>query len=205
MLQAPYPLRYNTSKYQVANNSQVERLRAAWKEMEDERYETLLQKFHKKGGSRNMLLNATDIEVKVVNDLKLEEGMYMHAFKEHENMDVRRRQKANPPKKRSGGRTASQTQAMPALVKMEHDDDVLMGSQAEDEVIKQIQDSRRDDDRGDDGGSDGGHQHAAGRWGPGVGMLGTPLWDNRQGVNNIMPPMSDHLLGHGGGPGVHRR
>ena len=114
--------------------------------MEDERYETLLHKFLKKGGSRNMLLNATDIEFKVVNDLKLEEGLYMPSFRELENMDIRRRQKANPPKKRSSGRSAAQTQQSVA-VKMEPDEDTTMSSPREDEIIKQVQEARPDYDR----------------------------------------------------------
>ena len=55
--------------------------------MERERYQTLLDTFLEMGGSRNMRLNASDIEVKVVNDLKLEEHLYLESFRE---VEVRR-------------------------------------------------------------------------------------------------------------------
>lgn len=176
-------------------------MRQAWKEMEDERYETLLQKFLKKGGSRNMLLNATDVEFKVVSDMKLEEGMYMHVFKETMNMDIRRRQKANPPKKRSSARSTNQSQNHVAGLKMESDEDTFMTSHGEDEIIEQVQSARRDHERPAEGSS---HQFT-GRWGPGVSMLGASMWDDRHTVNTTMPPLADPLMGHASTSGLQRR
>lgn len=148
-----------------------------------------------------MLLNATDIEFKVVQDLKLEEGLYMPSLRETENMDVRRRHKVNPPKKRSSARSTAQTQEA-MVVKIEPDEDTAMGSHDEDEIIKQVQEARRDYDKFSDAGHEINGQHVAGRWGPGVGMMGSAIWDSRQSVT--MPPMTDQLLAHAG-PGVHRR
>ncbi|KAL2211746.1 hypothetical protein CC79DRAFT_1364041 [Sarocladium strictum] len=194
------------SKYIEWLPEDVDKLRAAWKELEDERYEMLLHRFLKKGGSRNMLLNATDIEFKVVQDLKLEEGLYMPSFQQGGEMNIRRRHKANPPKKRSSGRSTA-TPQQNTVVKMEADGDTNMGSHDEDEILNQVQDARRDYDRFSDGGNSGNsgnvHQHSLGRWGPGVSMVPTTMWDNRPSVN--MSPMPEHLLGHSGGQGVHRR
>ncbi|PHH66334.1 hypothetical protein CDD80_942 [Ophiocordyceps camponoti-rufipedis] len=71
----------------------------AWKRMERERYQTLLDLFLDMKGSRNMRLSASDIEVKVVNDMKLEEHLYMDNYKD---LDIRRRRKV-PAKKRHNG------------------------------------------------------------------------------------------------------
>ncbi|KAH8174500.1 hypothetical protein LIA77_05919 [Sarocladium implicatum] len=189
------------SKYIEWLPEDVDIMRQAWKEMEDERYETLLQKFLKKGGSRNMLLNATDVEFKVVSDMKLEEGMYMHAFKESMDMDIRRRQKANPPKKRSSARSTGQSQHNVTGLKMESDEDTFMTSHGEDEIIDQVQNARRDQDRLGESGS----QQFVGRWGPGVSMLGGPMWDDRHSVNTTMPPLADPLMGHPSSSSLQRR
>lgn len=45
--------------------------------MEQNRYQSLLDHFHDLGGSRNMMLSAGDIKHKVVNEMKLEEGLYV--------------------------------------------------------------------------------------------------------------------------------
>ncbi|KAJ6442859.1 Copper transport protein ctr4 [Purpureocillium lavendulum] len=74
-------------------------LREAWKRMERDRYQTLLDLFVEMGGSRNMRLNSSDIEVKVVNDLKLEEHLYMESYRD---MDVRRRRKVSAKKRTNG-------------------------------------------------------------------------------------------------------
>lgn len=76
---------------------QLDILRSAFVELEKNRYETLLEKFYELGGSRNMHLTAADVEVKVVTDLKLEEGMYMD---EHRDVAVRRRKKVSARKGR---------------------------------------------------------------------------------------------------------
>ena len=57
--------------------------------MESERYSTMLREFIELGGSRNLLLSSTDIEVKVV-DMGLEDNMYMDESRE---VDIRRRRK----------------------------------------------------------------------------------------------------------------
>jgi hypothetical protein len=74
-------------------------LREAWAKMEKERYQMLLDKFHELGGSRNMRLNSSDIEVKLVNDLKLEEGLYVESFGD---LGVRRRRKLATKKRLRG-------------------------------------------------------------------------------------------------------
>lgn len=71
-----------------ANLLQVELLRQAWLETERDRYKTILDKFHKLGGSKNMLLCPSDIEAQVVSGLKLEEGLYADQFDEQ---PIRRR------------------------------------------------------------------------------------------------------------------
>lgn len=58
--------------------------------MERERYETLLEKFYEKGGSRNMQLSAGDIEIKLATDMKLEEGFYLDSYPD---LGIRRRQR----------------------------------------------------------------------------------------------------------------
>jgi hypothetical protein len=74
-------------------------LREAWSKMEKERYQMLLDKFHELGGSRNMRLNSSDIEVKLVNDLKLEEGLYVESFGD---LGIRRRRKLATKKRLRG-------------------------------------------------------------------------------------------------------
>lgn len=69
---------------------QEEILREAWLLVEKERYEMIQAKFFELGGSRNFCLSAGDVEVKVVNDLRLEEGMYMES---HPDAHIRRRRK----------------------------------------------------------------------------------------------------------------
>lgn len=107
-------------------------------ELEKERYETLLEKFLDKGGSRNMQLNPGDIEVKVVNDLKLEEGFYMD---DYSDLGVRRRRKLNS-RKRAAARGDDGDAAAP------HDEAAASMAQhsngvSEDEVIDQVH-RRRD-------------------------------------------------------------
>ncbi|KAF4944584.1 hypothetical protein FGADI_12588 [Fusarium gaditjirri] len=57
--------------------TQEELLREAWTIVERSRYQLILDAFIDLGGSRNMRLCASDIEAKVANDLKLEEGLYV--------------------------------------------------------------------------------------------------------------------------------
>ena len=67
--------------------------------VEKERYQYILERFHEMGGSRNMLLSASDIEIKIVNELKWEEAMYIDG---HD--DCIRRRRKTIVKKRSTGR-----------------------------------------------------------------------------------------------------
>lgn len=78
----------------------------------------LLAKFYELGGSRNMQLNPGDVEVKVVTDLKLEEGLYME---DHNDTSVRRRKKVNARK----GQRGSSFEETPSV--------------SEDQVIDQVQ------------------------------------------------------------------
>ena len=51
----------------------------------------MLEIFHEEGGSRNMWLSASDIEIKVVEDLRLEDKVYVSDIKD---ASVRRRRRA---------------------------------------------------------------------------------------------------------------
>ncbi|KAI6783347.1 uncharacterized protein J7T54_004374 [Emericellopsis cladophorae] len=70
----------------------IQLLVEAYLEVERSRYSRILEKFLERGGSRNMQLSASDIEAKLVNGLKLEEGLYIdHPAKS--SLKVRRRRK----------------------------------------------------------------------------------------------------------------
>ncbi|EQL01084.1 hypothetical protein OCS_03206 [Ophiocordyceps sinensis CO18] len=122
------------SKYIEWLPKDEELLREAWKRMERDRYQTLLETFIEMGGSRNMRLNASDIEVKVVNDMKLEEHMYMENFRE---MEIRRRRKV-PAKKRQNGHHDDLTTAEDLMVS-----DPRVATHNDDDVINQVH-NRRD-------------------------------------------------------------
>jgi hypothetical protein len=79
----------------------VDLLREAWLRVEKTRYQSMLEHFIELGGSRNMRLNASDIECKVVNELKLEEGMYIES---RDDLNVRRRQKPSTARRRPNAR-----------------------------------------------------------------------------------------------------
>ncbi|KAI9899047.1 hypothetical protein N3K66_005508 [Trichothecium roseum] len=66
-------------------------LEQAYAAVEGDRHESILKKFYELGGSRNMQLSASDIEIKLVNDLKLEESVY---FEIRPGLNIRRRHKA---------------------------------------------------------------------------------------------------------------
>ncbi|PWI72688.1 hypothetical protein PCL_09703 [Purpureocillium lilacinum] len=143
-------------------------LREAWKRMERDRYQTLLELFVEMGGSRNMRLNSSDIEVKVVNDLKLEEHLYMESYRD---MDVRRRRKVSA-KKRTGG---------------PHDDmaggDDMMGvdprtTHNEEDVINQVH-SRREPMRWETDSS----AHS-------TEIMDMPVWDSRASMKLDAAPGS---------------
>ncbi|OAA48536.1 hypothetical protein NOR_01786 [Metarhizium rileyi] len=114
-----------------------ELLREAWRKVEQDRYQTILEVFHDMGGSRNMRLNSSDIEVKLVNDLKLEEHLYMDCFRE---IDVRRRRKLSA-KKRPGNGSVRRDENEVSM----GGDDSMMGvdphhqhAHNEDDVINQV-------------------------------------------------------------------
>ncbi|CAM1504470.1 Fc.00g020610.m01.CDS01 [Cosmosporella sp. VM-42] len=118
------------SKYIQWLGRDEELLREAWTRVEKQRYQSILETFFELGGSRNMRLSATDIEVKVVNDLKLEEGLYMESYGD---ANVRRRRKVSGPKKRPGARAVEDTE-------MPLSDEIMSVSSHnthEDEVINQ--------------------------------------------------------------------
>ncbi|KAJ6788458.1 hypothetical protein PWT90_11012 [Aphanocladium album] len=101
----------------------------AWQNMERNRYKTLLEEFFKLGGSRNMLLNPSDIEVKAVVDLSLEEEIYVEGVNE---MEIRRRCKFLTGKKKKCGPNGEEpgiSYSGPSLFGREAD---------EDEVISQV-------------------------------------------------------------------
>ncbi|PHH78384.1 hypothetical protein CDD83_3981 [Cordyceps sp. RAO-2017] len=121
------------SKYIEWLPKDEEILREAWKQMERERYQTLLETFHDNGGSRNMRLNASDIEAKVVNDMKLEESLYMESYRD---LDIRRRRKVPAKKRQNGPHDDVSAAADDMMVTNERP------SHNEDEVISQIQNRR---------------------------------------------------------------
>lgn len=107
----------------------------AWQNMERNRYKTLLDEFHKLGGSRNMLLNPSDIEIKTVVDMGLEEDIYVEGVTE---MELRRRCRLLTGKKKTGGRNAEEpgiSYCGPPLFGRAVD---------EDEVIEQVMAQQRD-------------------------------------------------------------
>lgn len=86
----------------------------------------LLEKFYELGGSRNMQLNAGDVEVKLVTDLKLEEDLYMDKYKD---IGVRRRKKVAA---RKGRRNSPSEEEGPPI----HEE---IPSINEDRVIEQVE------------------------------------------------------------------
>ncbi|ATY62741.1 hypothetical protein A9K55_007513 [Cordyceps militaris] len=93
------------SKYIEWYVKDEEILLQAWQNMERNRYKTLLDEFHRLGGSRNMLLNPSDIEVKVVADMRLEDEVYSGHMHE---MELRRRFRLWWGKKKTGGRNTEE-------------------------------------------------------------------------------------------------
>lgn len=125
----------------------------------------ILDTFHELGGSRNMRLNASDIEVKVVNDLKLEEGIYMESYGD---LNIRRRRRSVQPRKRTGRGD-------------EHDEIMSVGSHNthEDEVINQVHglpNIKMEED------------------GPGGHMMSAHMWDQQMKMEpGAMPPQNDRM------------
>ncbi|KAJ4016511.1 hypothetical protein NW752_003637 [Fusarium irregulare] len=104
-------------------------LREAWLRVEKNRYQLVLDTFLEMGGSRNMRLNASDIEIKVTNDLKLEEGLYMESYGD---ANIRRRRKPASVRKRVGHGMENEMSI--------NDEMMSIGSHTthEDEVINQV-------------------------------------------------------------------
>ncbi|KAM0511666.1 hypothetical protein ACHAPE_009624 [Trichoderma viride] len=149
-------------------------LEAAWKRVERDRYQLILNYFLEMGGSRNMLLSASDIEIKIVNDLKWEEAIYIEGLDEC----IRRRRKSVVKKRSSGRGEPGGDIAV--------NDDLLRVSQVphnQDEVINQVFAARRerwDDDMSTVNGE----------------MMNAHLWENRAPIKmeheTLLPP-SEHL------------
>jgi hypothetical protein len=121
-----------------------------------------------------MLLSASDIEIKIVNDLKWEEAMYIEGLD-----DCIRRRRKSIVKKRSSGRGEAGGDIAVS-------DDLLRVSQtphSEDEVINQVYAARRD------------------RWDEDLAsvngeMMDSHLWENRAPIkmeNDTMVPSGEHM------------
>jgi hypothetical protein len=82
----------------------------------------VLETFHEMGGSRNMRLNASDIEIKVVNDLKLEEGLYMESYG---SANIRRRRKPASVRKRTDNDMSINDEMMSIGSHTTHEDEVI--------------------------------------------------------------------------------
>ncbi|KOS18440.1 hypothetical protein ESCO_000539 [Escovopsis weberi] len=165
-------------------------VREAFRKLEKNRYQLILNYFLEMGGSRNMLLSASDIEIKVVNDLKLEDNIYVEAG---DGLDVRRRRKV-PMKKRPGAGSGSRAgdgsgaDVHDMLNVMSH------SSLTEDDVINQVYERR---DRWDEGPSSpplGGVNGNGVNGGTGGGeMLDVQLWESRA----PMKSEPTHLMKYG--------
>ncbi|PFH56547.1 hypothetical protein XA68_16340 [Ophiocordyceps unilateralis] len=156
------------SKYIEWLPKDEEILREAWKRMERDRYQTLLEIFLEMKGSRNMRLNASDIEVKVVNDMKLEEHLYMENYRD---LEIRRRRKVPAKKRQNGPHDDAADDLLVPDGRVTHNDD---------EVINQVH-SRRDL-RWD---TDSSAQSE---------VVDMPVWDNRAPMKMEAPPSALRLM-----------
>ncbi|KJZ77384.1 hypothetical protein HIM_03108 [Hirsutella minnesotensis 3608] len=165
------------SKYIQWLSRDEEILREAWIRVERQRYQIILDTFLEMGGSRNMRLNASDIEVKVVNDLKLEEPLYVGDYRD---LEIRRRRKV-PTKKRQAQDDApgSVDDLMVVDPRVPHN---------EDEVINQVH-NRRDMRWETDSSA-----HSE--------VVELPSWDNRAPMK-MEPPPALRLMNGGSGRGVY--
>ncbi|TFB02192.1 hypothetical protein CCMA1212_005605 [Trichoderma ghanense] len=155
-------------------------LRAAFKKLEKDRYSIILNNFLEMGGSRNMLLSPSDIEIKIVNDLKWEEPIYIEGMEEC----IRRRRKAIV-KKRSTGRGEPGGDVTVS-------DDMLRISQSphnEDDVINQVFAARREPSRDQ-------------RWDEDMTsvngeMMDSHMWENRAPIKMeseaLVPSGGEHM------------
>lgn len=125
-----------------------------------------------------MRLSASDIEVKVVNDLKLEEGLYMES---HGDAYIRRRRKSAITKKRAGARGVEETEVPMSDEMMS----VSSHNTHEDDIINQVH-SRRDIKFEED--PSGGHE-----------MMGMPPWDpSIKMEHGLLSQRTDQIPRHGG-------
>ncbi|OAA81244.1 hypothetical protein LEL_00789 [Akanthomyces lecanii RCEF 1005] len=123
------------SKYIQWLDKDVELFIQAWQNVERNRYKLMLEEFFKLGGSRNMLLNPGDAEVKAVVDLGLEEKIYVEGINETE---LRRRCRFLTGKKKAGGKNTEE----PGI---SYSGSSLYGQEVdEDEVINQVVANQRD-------------------------------------------------------------
>ena len=142
----------------------------------------ILDTFLEMGGSRNMRVNSSDIEVKLVNDLKLEEHLYMDYFKDN---DIRRRRNISTKKRPGTGRKADQH--------LSRGGNVIEGgprqpTHSEDDVINQVHNPRS-------------------RWECSTAnqgeMMEIQMWDSRAPMK--LEPSSPHrLLNEAGSRGVYQ-
>lgn len=112
---------------------------------EEERYRRIHEAFIRRGGSQNMLLNSTDIEVRLC-ELGLEEGIYME---DRKDSNIRRRRKTDSRKQSSGTGNASSHRGTYRSLAMDpdgtRDGGMSPGSFGIDEIIDQVQRTRRSD------------------------------------------------------------
>ncbi|KAK5992666.1 hypothetical protein PT974_06081 [Cladobotryum mycophilum] len=164
------------AKYQLWIDRDEHLLREAFRKTERERYQTILSHFLEMGGSRNMLLSASDIEIKLVNDMKLEDNIYVEAGEE---LDVRRRRRTTI-KKRSGGRGE---QSGDVAVRDEMLTAMSHPNLTEDDVINQVYERR---DRWDEESSTNSE------------MMDVHMWDSRAPMKiepgTLVPPQGGHIL-----------
>jgi hypothetical protein len=119
-----------------------------------------------------MRLNASDIEIKVVNDLKLEEGLYMESYG---SANIRRRRKPESVRKR-GGHSVDNDMSV-------NDEMMRIGSHTthEDEVINQVHGvpNMKMEDQGP-----GDHPN----------MMETQMWDQHMKMEpGTMPQRNDRM------------
>ncbi|KAK6721974.1 hypothetical protein SNK04_000852 [Fusarium graminearum] len=166
------------AKYLDWISKDVDLLHEAWLINEKNRYQNTLDIFYEMGGSRNMRLNASDIEIKVVNDLKLEEGIYMESYG---SANIRRRRKPDSVRKRAGHGVSNDMSV--------NDEMMSIGSHTthEDEVINQVH---------------GLPNMKVEEQGPGdhPNMMETQMWDQQMKMEpGTMPQRNDHIQ-HSMGP-----
>jgi hypothetical protein len=106
-------------------------LREAWQRDERDRYKRILNSFWELGGSRNMCLGVEDIEVRLVNHLKVEENMYMDSQADV-NIRRRRRVKSQGKKRSDDDEDFQQDSGMSAAV------DQITDPSEQDAVMDQV-------------------------------------------------------------------